>query len=33
MSKNSEVLIIVPVFNEELNVNRVVNELKDFLKI
>ena len=32
MSKNSEVLIIVPVFNEELNVNRVVNELKDFFE-
>lgn len=32
MSKNSEVLIIVPVFNEELNLYRVVNDLKEFFE-
>ena len=32
MSKNPEALIIIPVFNEELNISRVVKELKEFFE-
>lgn len=32
MNKNSDVLVIVPVFNEKINLNLVINELKCFFE-